>query len=77
MPQTDPKGLKAKLKKGEIDCMFPANITDYDAEKLGLILSPPLMNTEMDAVVRSSEQKEFLSRILMKLFCFYLLSFHQ
>ena len=50
------------LKNGEIDCMFPANITDYDAEKLGLILSPPLMNTEMDAVVRASEQKEFLMK---------------
>ena len=50
------------LKNGEIDCMFPANLTDYDSEMLGLIISPPLMRTEMDAVVRSSVQKEFLHK---------------
>ena len=50
------------LKNGEIDCMFPANLTDYDSEMLGLITSPPLMRTEMDAVVRSSVQKEFLHK---------------
>ena len=48
------------LQKGEIDCMFPTNLTDHDAEKLGLLISPRLMHTEMDAVVRESEQKEFL-----------------
>ncbi|SDB19221.1 diguanylate cyclase (GGDEF) domain-containing protein [Ruminococcaceae bacterium FB2012] len=50
------------LKKGEIDCMFPANLTDHDTEQLDLIVSPPLMRTEMDAVVRASEQKEFLKQ---------------
>ena len=50
------------LKNGEIDCMFPANLTDYDAESLGLLISPPLMQTEMDAVVRASEQKEFVKK---------------
>lgn len=48
------------LQSGEIDCMFPANLTDYDAESLGLLLSPPFMHTEMDAVVRAAEQKEFV-----------------
>ena len=50
------------LKNGEIDCMFPANLTDYDAEMLGLLMTPPLMRTEMDAVVRASEQKEFVRK---------------
>ena len=50
------------LQKGEIDCMFPANLTDHDAEKLGLLISPKLMHTEMEAVVRESEQKEFLQQ---------------
>ena len=50
------------LKDGEIDCMFPVNLTDYDAEKLGLLITPPLMHTEMDAVVRASEKKEFLKK---------------
>lgn len=50
------------LKKGEIDCVFPANLTDYDSETMGVVMSPPLMRTEMDAVVRASEQKEFLRK---------------
>ncbi len=50
------------LKKGEIDCMFPANLTDFDAESMGVVLSPAIMRTEMDAVVRAAEQKEFLRR---------------
>lgn len=50
------------LQKGEIDCMFPANLTDHDAEKLGLLISPRLMHTAMDAVVRESDKKEFLLR---------------
>lgn len=48
------------LKNGDIDCMFPANFTSYDAEKHGLVMTPPIMHTEMDAVVRASEKKEFL-----------------
>ena len=50
------------LQKGEIDCMFPANLTDHDAEKLGLLVSPRLMHTAMDAVVRESDKKEFLQQ---------------
>lgn len=48
------------LKNGEIDCMFPANLASYDAENLDLLTTPPLMHTEMDAVVRASDQKSFL-----------------
>ena len=48
------------LQRGEVDCMFPANLSDYDGEKLGLVMTPPLMRTEMDAVVRAAEQKEFV-----------------
>lgn len=50
------------MKRGEVDCVFPANLTDYDAEQLGILMSPALMKTEMDAVVRASEQKEFLRK---------------
>ena len=48
------------LKNGEIDCMFPANLTDNDAEASGLLMSPPLMRTEMDAVVRREGKQDFL-----------------
>ena len=50
------------LINGEIDCMFPSNITDYDGEELGIALSPSLMRTEMDAVVREADQKEFIRK---------------
>ena len=50
------------LKNGEVDCMFPANLTENDSEALGVIMSPALMRTEMDAVVRASEQKEFIRK---------------
>ena len=47
------------MQKGEVDCVFPANFSDYDAEVQGIIMTSPLMNTEMYAVIRPSEQKEF------------------
>ena len=59
--RTSAEAIEA-LKKGEIDCMFPANFTIHDAEQTGLLISPPLMRTEMDAVVRASEKKDFLQR---------------
>ena len=48
------------LKNGEIDCMFPANLTAYDGEEAGVVMSPPLMRTEMDAVVRAEDKQGFL-----------------
>ena len=50
------------LQNGEVDCMFPANLTDYDGEQMDLIMTTPLMKTEMDAVVRESDQKEFIKK---------------
>ena len=59
-----PTALEAMeaLEQGKIDCVFPANLTDYDSEQLNLVMTPALMRSEMDAVVRSSEQKEFLRK---------------
>ena len=50
------------LKKGEVDCMFPANLSDYDAEAAGLVMSPRMMRTEMNAVVRTADKAGFLRR---------------
>lgn len=52
----------AALENGEIDCIFPSNLTDFDAERMHLRISPTIMSTEMDAVVRASEQKKFLQK---------------
>ena len=48
------------LQAGEIDCMFPANLTDSDAENMDAIISPPVMTTEVYAVVRQAEQQTFV-----------------
>ena len=50
------------MKNGEIDCVFPANLPEYDSERIGVVMTPPLMRTEMDAVVRASEKKEFIRK---------------
>ncbi|MBR4331518.1 MAG: EAL domain-containing protein [Clostridia bacterium] len=47
------------MKNGEIDCVFPANLTDYDGEQQGLFMTPALMRTDMSAVIRAGEQKSF------------------
>ena len=48
------------LQRGEVDCVFPANLTEYESEILGVVVTPALMTTEMDAVVRAASVKEFL-----------------
>ena len=48
------------LKNGKVDCMFPANLTAYECETLDVIVTPALMTTEMDAVVRAADKKEFI-----------------
>ena len=50
------------LKNGEVDCMFPANLNDFDSETMGVVMSPALMRTEMDAVVRAADQKAFIRK---------------
>ena len=50
------------LKNGEVDCMFPANLTDYDGEVAGVVMTAPLMCSKMDAVIRSEDQQDFLRR---------------
>ena len=44
------------LKNGEVDCVFPASMSIYDAEKLGLFMTPAVMKAEIYAVVRKSNQ---------------------
>ncbi len=44
------------LKKGEIDCIFPINFSAYDGEQLGIIITDPLVVTEMFAAVRTADR---------------------
>ena len=50
------------LKNNEIDCMFPVNFRDYEAEMEGIVQTPAFMASEMDAVVRAADQKEFIKQ---------------
>ena len=50
------------LQAGEVDCMFPANLTANDGENAGVVMTPALMSTEMDAVVRREDRQDFLRR---------------
>ena len=50
----------AALKNGDIDCMFPSNLTAYDGEEACVVMTPPLMRTKMDAVIRSEDKQGFL-----------------
>ena len=50
------------LKKGELDCVFPANLSAYDAENLGVVMTPPLVDADMYAVVRQTDLKYFAKR---------------
>ena len=48
------------LKRGEVDCVFPCNLAIDEAENMDLVITPVLMKTEMDALIRSADQKSFL-----------------
>ena len=50
------------LHRGEVDCVFPANLCGYDGERLGITMTPPLMRTDMYAVVRQSDMNNFTNR---------------
>ena len=50
------------LHRGEIDCVFPANLSGYDGERLGITMTPPLMQTNMFAIVRQSDINTFTNR---------------
>ena len=55
---TTEKALEA-LKKDEVDCVFPMNISVYDGEQIGVLTTVPQMQTEMYAVVRAPDLRGF------------------
>ena len=50
------------LRDGQIDCMFPANLSGFDGEKLDIVMTQPLMNTDIFAVVRQADANNFTNR---------------
>ena len=43
------------LANHEIDCVFPVNLSAYDGEQMGVIVTDPFVKTEMFAAVRSAD----------------------
>ena len=50
------EGIKA-LVRGEIDCLFPINLSSYDGEQLGVIITDPYVSTELYAAVRTADRR--------------------
>lgn len=50
------------LSRGDVDCVFPANIDTYEGEKRGLLLTRPLANTNVLAIVRKADLDFFSGR---------------
>ncbi|MBR5909504.1 MAG: diguanylate cyclase, partial [Schwartzia sp.] len=50
------------LKRGEVDCVFPANLGSFDGETMRIFMTPPLMRSEIYAVVRQTDQNIFAKR---------------
>ena len=50
------------MKRGEVDCAFPANLSPGDAEDMGLCLTHELMETDLFAVVRQKDRQLFGDR---------------
>ena len=47
------------LKQGEIDCVFPANLSSYYGETQNVNLTPSVMRADVYAVVRKENQNAF------------------
>lgn len=56
------EGAIQALRDGQLDCVFPANLSGYDGEKLGIVMTQPLMRTDIFAVVRQADANNFTSR---------------
>ena len=59
VPFSSAESALEALKKGEIDCVFPVNYSEYDGEKAGVLVSDPPMHTEMYAVIRKGHRKNY------------------
>ncbi len=49
----------AALKSGEVDCVFPANLSANDSEEMHVFMTPPLMRSDLFAVVRQADRQDF------------------
>jgi len=48
------------MKNGEVDCVFPQNISTYDGEIEGLMTVGPIMHTEMNVLRREEDRPQII-----------------
>lgn len=58
--QTTEEAIDALLA-GETDCVFPINMSAYDSEQRGLLVTSPVMQAEMYACVRMADRASAIS----------------
>ena len=62
MPYETTQDALDALQNGEIDCLFPISLSPYDTERLGVLVTEPLAQTELYAAVRSVSLGVFTPR---------------
>ena len=50
------------LGNGEVDCMFPSNLSTSDGEQINLVMTPSMMTSEIYALVRKDDQHSFFQK---------------
>ena len=57
VPYPTTEAALVAMKTGKVDCVFPANLSSYDANLMDVQLTNPMMKTEMQAVMRASDKR--------------------
>ena len=58
------------LNNGEVDCMFPSNLSTSDGEKMSLVMTPTIISTEIYALVHKDkdiDENPGMKNVLMAL----------
>ena len=66
VPYESTEAALSALEAGEVDCVFPVYLSTYDAEQRGLRMTDPAMETEMNAILRASEENDLSAGTTMR-----------
>ena len=58
VPYPTTNAALAAMKRGEIDCVFPINLSTYSGETMGILTTNPVMKTEMSILMRAEGRPE-------------------
>ena len=66
VPYESTEAALSALEAGEVDCVFPVYLSTYDADQRGLRMTDPAMETEMNAILRASEENDLSAGTTMR-----------